>query len=261
MAEIIAKGVSVDITIYQGTSRSLRHALLVNPLQTVILGAQHVGGAIRRGERGTIVVRALDDVSFTISHNERIGLIGQNGAGKTTLLRAMAGIYEPTAGTLSTTGRVVPLFNLIEGLRPEVTGREFIDIRGALLGFSRAEVTNMVPDVIEFCELGDYINMPVRTYSTGMLVRLAFAIVTAVTADVLLFDELIGAGDARFYEKAKARLERFVERSSLMVVASHSRDILETWCTQCFLLEHGKLITTGPVAEVYRIYEKRQAKA
>lgn len=260
MTHIIADHMSIDIPLLSGANRSLRHALVLNPLNNVFRGgAKHVGGEIRRSERGSVVVRALDNVTFSIKAGDRVGLIGQNGAGKTTILRAMAGIYEPTHGDIDTSGRIVPLFNLTEGLRPEVTGRELITIRGVLLGFSKSEILDMADDVIEFCELGDYIDVPVRTYSAGMLVRLAFAIVTSVTADILLFEELIGAGDARFVEKANERLARFVERSSLMVVATHSREILYKWCNRCFLMEHGKLITEGPVEETLRIYDERRA--
>jgi len=260
MARLQADHLSVEFPIYQGTSRSLRHAILLKPIGNVIRGAAHVGGAITRGHDGRVVVRALDDVSFTIEDGDRVGLIGQNGSGKTTLLRVMAGIYEPTGGGMLTQGRIVPFFNLTEGLMPEITGRELVKVRGTLLGFSAEECAAMAEEVIAFCELGDYLDMPVRTYSTGMLVRLAFAIATAVTADILLFDELIGAGDARFYEKAQDRLARFVARSSAMVVATHSRDVLYQWCNRCFLMEHGKLITTGPVDEVLRVYDERRAK-
>jgi ABC-2 type transport system ATP-binding protein/lipopolysaccharide transport system ATP-binding protein len=260
MARLEADHVSVEFPIYQGTSRSLRHAILLKPIGNVIRGAAHVGGAITRGHDGRVVVRALDDVNFRIEDGERVGLIGQNGSGKTTLLRVMAGIYEPTGGAMLTQGRIVPFFNLTEGLMPEISGRELVRVRGTLLGFSAEECAAMAEEVIAFCELGDYLDMPVRTYSTGMLVRLAFAIATSVTADILLFDELIGAGDARFYEKAQDRLARFVARSSAMVVATHSRDVLHQWCNRCFLMEHGKLITAGPVAEVLSIYDERRAK-
>jgi ABC-type polysaccharide/polyol phosphate transport system ATPase subunit len=260
MARLVADHVSVEFPIYQGTSRSLSHAILLKPIGAVIRGAANVGGAITRGVDGRVVVRALDDVSFTIADGERVGLIGQNGSGKTTLLRVMAGIYEPTGGAMLTSGRIVPFFNLTEGMMPEITGRELIKVRGTLLGFSAEESAAVADEVIEFCELGDYLDMPVRTYSTGMMVRLAFAIATSVTADILLFDELIGAGDEAFYEKAHARLERFVGRSSAMVVATHSRGVLYKWCNRCLLMEHGKLIASGPVDDVLRVYDQRRGK-
>jgi len=260
MPHFSVKNVSIDYPILDGTGRSLRHALFMNPIKSAIGGAKHVGGTITRDEKG-VLIRSLDDVSFEIDEGERVGLIGQNGAGKSTLLKALAGIYEPNHGTIESEGDIVTLFNTTEGLSPEATGRELIETRGVLLGLNAAQRAELADDVIEFCELGDYLEMPVRTYSSGMQVRLSFAIATSLRADILLFDELIGAGDARFYEKAKARLEKFIESASLMVVATHSRSILDQWCSRCFLMEHGKIITDGPVTDVLRIYDERREAA
>jgi ABC-2 type transport system ATP-binding protein/lipopolysaccharide transport system ATP-binding protein len=231
----------------------------VRPIAKVFRSASHVGGSIATGAGGTVVVRAIDNMSFEIRQGERVGLIGHNGAGKTTLLRTVAGIYEPTSGALETVGQVMPLFNLMEGMMPDATGREFIRIRGVLLGLEPNQLDALAEDVIEFCELGSYIDMPVRTYSTGMLVRLAFALSTSVSPDILLFDELIGAGDARFITKAQERLKSFIDRSSIVMVASHSRGILHQWCSRLFLLEHGRLIADGPVADVLKEYDQRLA--
>jgi ABC-type polysaccharide/polyol phosphate transport system ATPase subunit len=258
-AHISARDLALDFPIYDIASRSLKQLLMVRPIANVFRGASHVGGSIATGAGGTVVVRAVDNMSFEIGQGERVGLIGHNGAGKTTLLRTMAGIYEPTSGVLETIGEVMPLFNLMEGMMPDATGREFIRIRGVLLGLEPNQLDALAEDVIEFCELGSYIDMPVRTYSTGMLVRLAFALSTSVSPDILLFDELIGAGDARFITKAQERLKTFIERSSIVVVASHSRGILYQWCNRLFLLEHGKLIADGPVDDVLKEYDHRLA--
>lgn len=264
-AVIAAEKLAIDIPVYDVASRSLRHVLMLRPIASAfrgaarIGGASHVGGAITLGARGIMVVRAIDSMSFEIKRGERVGLIGHNGAGKTTLLRTLAGIYEPTGGRIRTVGRIMPLFNLMEGMMPDATGREFIHIRGILLGLEPNEIDALAAEVVDFCELGDYIDMPVRMYSTGMLVRLAFAIATSATSDILLFDELIGAGDARFVEKAQERLQRFVDRSSIVVVASHNRAVLQQWCNRAFLLEHGKLIHDGSVQEVLETYDRRRA--
>jgi len=258
-AIIAAEKLAIDIPVYDAGSRSLKQMLMLKPIASAFRGASHVGGAIALGARGVVVVRAIDSMSFEIKAGERVGLIGHNGAGKTTLLRSLAGIYEPTGGHLRTVGRIMPLFNLMEGMMPDATGREFIQIRGVLLGLRQSEVDALAADVIDFCELGDYIDMPVRMYSTGMLVRLAFAIATSATSDILLFDELIGAGDARFMEKAQQRLQRFVDRSSIVVVASHNRAVLQQWCTRAFLLEHGKLLHDASVQEVLETYDRRRA--
>jgi ABC-type polysaccharide/polyol phosphate transport system ATPase subunit len=256
---ISARDLALDFPIYDVASRSLKQLLMVRPIAKAFRGASHVGGSIATGAGGTVVVRAIDKMSFEIEQGARVGLIGHNGAGKTTLLRTMAGIYEPTSGVLETSGDVMPLFNLMEGMMPDATGREFIRIRGVLLGLKPKDLDALAEDVIEFCELGSYIDMPVRTYSTGMLVRLAFALSTSVSPDILLFDELIGAGDARFVVKAEERLKSFVERSSIVVVASHSRPLLEQWCNRLFLLEHGKLIADGSVPDVLKEYDQRLA--
>jgi ABC-2 type transport system ATP-binding protein len=258
-ARISARELALDFPIYDVSSRSLKQLLMVRPIANALRGTSHVGGSIAAGAGGTMVVRAIDNMSFEIGRGERVGLIGHNGAGKTTLLRTMAGIYEPTNGVLETAGQVMPLFNLMEGMMPDATGREFIRIRGVLLGVEPHQLDALAEDVIDFCELGSYIDMPVRTYSTGMLVRLAFALSTSVSPDILLFDELIGAGDARFVTKAQERLKSFIERSSVVVVASHSRAILEQWCNRLFLLEHGKLIADGAVQDVLQEYNQRLA--
>jgi homopolymeric O-antigen transport system ATP-binding protein len=258
-AGIVAETLAIDIPVYDINSRSLRHVFMLNPIVKVFRGATHVGGTIAMGARGIVVVRAIDGISFEIKSGERVGLIGHNGAGKTTLLRAIAGIYEPTGGHLHASGRIMPLFNLMDGMMPDATGCEFIHNRGILLGLEPSEIDALADEVIDFCELGDFIDMPVRMYSTGMLVRLAFAIATSATSDILLFDELIGAGDARFVEKAQQRLQRFVDRSSIVVVASHNRGVLQQWCTRAFLLEHGKLIHDGGVQEVLETYDRRRA--
>jgi|HubBroStandDraft_4_1064222.scaffolds.fasta_scaffold54469_2 lipopolysaccharide transport system ATP-binding protein len=256
---ISADRLAIDFPLYDVTHRSIRHLLMLNPLAKAFGGASHVGGTIATGARGIMVVRAIDSMSFTIKSGERVGFIGHNGAGKTTLLRALAGIYEPTGGNLAVSGNIMPLFNLMEGMLPDATGREFTHVRGILLGLKPDRIDALAEEVIEFCELGSYIDMPVRTYSTGMLVRLAFAIATSVTSDILLFDELIGAGDARFIARAEERLRSFVERSNIVVVASHSRAILDKWCNRLFLLEHGKLVADGGVQDVLKEYDRRLA--
>jgi ABC-2 type transport system ATP-binding protein len=254
---ISANALSLDFPIYDIASRSLKQMFMLRPIAKVFRGASHVGGSIATAASGSVVVRAIDQMSFEIGRGERVGLIGHNGAGKTTLLRTMTGIYEPTGGVLKVTGRVMPLFNLMEGMMPDATGREFIRIRGILLGLEPHQLDGLTEEVIEFCELGSYIDMPARTYSTGMLVRLAFALSTSVTSDILLFDELIGAGDARFVSKGQERLRSFVERSNIVVVASHSRAILEQWCNRLFLLDHGKLVADGGVGDVLKEYDRR----
>jgi ABC-2 type transport system ATP-binding protein/lipopolysaccharide transport system ATP-binding protein len=254
------QGVTLDFPIYDVNARSLRHRLVLNQLSRLGSGGPpSVGGSVRHDSQGVITVRALDGISFNLADGDRVALVGHNGAGKTTLLRVVAGIYEPSAGAVHTRGRVMPLFNIMEGMAPDASGIEMIRVRGTLLGLSKQEIEEKIPEVAEFCELGEYITMPVRTYSTGMQVRLAFAITTAVSSDILLMDEFIGTGDAAFIDRARIRLKTFVERSSVMLVATHAASIVRQWCNKAILLEHGHLLDFGSVESVLAHYERQRA--
>lgn len=219
----------------------------------------NVGGQIGEDRTGKVVVKALDGVSFEIKEGERIGLMGHNGSGKTTLLRAIAGIYEPMAGEIRTTGHVIPLFDLQLGMDQDATGFENIWLRGKMLSLTTKQIEAAFDDIADFTELGDYLYMPIRTYSQGMLVRLAFAISTAVTPDILVLDEMIGAGDAVFLNRANQRLKRFIEQTGIMVIASHSTDVLRQWCNKGMLMEHGKLLAFGDLEGVISQYVAKQA--
>jgi ABC-type polysaccharide/polyol phosphate transport system ATPase subunit len=248
--------VTVDFPIYDVRSRSLKRRLVLDRMSKLMGKTEpHVGGAVRDDGR-TILVRALDQINLTIADGDRVGLVGHNGAGKTTLLRVAAGIYEPTFGEVTTHGRVMTLFNMMEGLAVDATGREMIRLRGALLGLSEQEIDEKESEIAEFCELGAYMDMPVRTYSAGMLVRLAFSITTAVSSEILIMDELIGAGDAGFFERAQVRLKGFVEKARVLVVATHSAEIVRHWCNKAVLLSHGKVVEFGPVDAVIAAYER-----
>ncbi len=249
--------VTLEFPIYDISSRSLRNRIVIDKVsQLITRGRVGVGGNVRHDQPGVVTVRALEDVSFTLSDGDRVGLVGHNGAGKTSLLRVVAGIYEPTVGDVLTDGRIMSLFNMMEGIATDATGLEMIRVRGSLLGLSDDEIEERIDEITEFCELGEYITMPVRTYSTGMLVRLAFAITTSVTSEILLMDEFIGTGDAAFLERAEARLRGFVERTSVLLVASHSTAIVRQWCNKAMLFERGRMIEFGPTDTVLAAYEQ-----
>lgn len=245
MASISLRDVNVEFPIYQGGGgRSLKKALL----------RASTGGNIGRDKDNRVLVRALRNVSLNISHGDRVGLIGGNGAGKTTLLRVMAGVYEPVSGTAQINGRISPLFDVGLGLNPEATGLENIMLRGLYMGMRPKEIAEHTREISEFTELGDYLSMPVRTYSAGMTLRLAFAVATCAHPEILLMDEWILAGDSRFLDKARRRLEHFISRSSIMVLASHTEDLLRQWCTKLILLDRGQVVTVGTPDEVIGQY-------
>ena len=182
-----------------------------------------------------------EDVSFEIHEGERVGLIGHNGAGKSTLLRALSNVYAPTAGRAEIVGEIGSLVDIGLGIDGEATGRENIFIRGALLGLKRKEIEERFDEIVEFSELGEFINMPVRTYSSGMHLRLAFAVATIIRPEILLMDEWLSVGDAAFNEKAERRLNDLVQSSRILVIASHSRELIEKTCNRAMWFEHGRL--------------------
>lgn len=244
MADIRLDGVCVNFPIYDIAARSLRNRLMVTG----------TGGHIR-GAGQQMVVSAVDNLSLVIDHGDRVGLIGHNGAGKTTLLRVMAGIYIPVSGRVVVDGKVAPLFDAGFGLDMDGTGYENIRIRALYLGLSKRELDERIDDIVAFCDLGSFLDMPLRTYSAGMQARLAFAVSTSIDPDILLLDEQIGAGDAAFMEKAAKRLRVLVERSGILVLASHSKDAVKTLCNKAALLEHGKLLFYGAVDEALARYD------
>jgi ABC-type polysaccharide/polyol phosphate transport system ATPase subunit len=251
LVSIIVENVTVNFQIYGSSRRSLRTTLLAR-----------TGGLIRReGAHGQrVVVRALENVSFALKDGDRLGLIGHNGSGKSTLLRALAGVYEPNMGSIRTVGRISPLFAAAPGLDIEDTGFENIKTCGMLLGMGPGEIERKLPDIVDFCELGEYLDLPVRTYSAGMLMRLCFAIATAIDPDILLLDEGIGAGDARFASRAEVRMKQFIQRSRILVLASHSNAMIEAFCNRALLLEQGHIMAEGPVGDVISEYHRRNAE-
>lgn len=204
-----------------------------------------------------VVIKALDKVSIHFQHGDRIGLIGHNGAGKSTLLRVLSKIYEPTAGHIYFDGKISPLLDVMLGINPESTGYENIIVRGMLLGLTRQEIRSKMQDIADFTELGEYLSMPIRTYSSGMQLRLAFAVATSLQPEILLLDEVVGTGDASFMARAQERLDHIIKHSSIVVLASHDDNIIRKMCNKALLLEHGKIKFFGPVDKALEIYTAR----
>ena len=244
MSYILLRNVCVDYPIYQGASRSLKKMVL----------AATTHGNLARDAYDRINVRALLDITLDIREGDRVGLVGQNGAGKTTLLKVLAGVFEPSNGRVFADGRISTLLDVAIGINPNSTGYENIILRGMYMGIHPRKMRTFFDDVASFTELGEYLDMPVRTYSSGMMVRLAFAIATCIHPEILLMDEWIGAGDAKFIQKAEARLASFVQSSRILVLASHSMQLLKKWCNRGVLLHQGKIVATGEIDEVIAKY-------
>lgn len=238
----------VDFPIFDAKSRSLKKA---------VLGS--AGGAIGRNASNVVVVEALNDITLSLREGDRIGLVGHNGAGKSTLLRLLSGIYEPTRGAARIRGRVAPVFDLGVGMDPEISGYENIIIRGLFLGQTRKQMKAKIDEIADFTELGDYLGMPLRTYSTGMRVRLAMGVVTSIDPEILLLDEGIGAVDAEFMKKARIKLADLVSRSGILVFASHSNDFLAQLCDSAMWIDHGRIRQRGGIEEVVTAYEGLEA--
>jgi ABC-2 type transport system ATP-binding protein/lipopolysaccharide transport system ATP-binding protein len=246
MASIELENVVVSFPVYDQGARSLKKRII----------SATTGGRIESdSESGKIsVVQALDGVTLSFRHGDRVGLVGHNGAGKTTLLRVLAGIYEPTIGTAEIKGHAAPLFDVALGMDPESTGYENIVLRGLFLGLTHKQIDARVDEIAEFTELGTFLELPIRTYSAGMRMRLAFAVSTSIDPDILLLDEGIGAGDAAFLEKANKRLKEFTKRAAIIVLASHSEGLIRQMCDIAILMEHGKVLRQGKTEEILEHY-------
>ena len=242
-ASIDAHDVAVLFPLYHGNSRSLKKLLVAA-----------ASGRLAEDQQHRVVVRALSDINFSLKSGERLGLVGSNGAGKTTLLRVLAGIYEPIFGSVRVHGTLNALLDPSLGMNPELTGRENIMLRGLYNGLSQPMLARLEEDVIEFSELSDFIDLPMRIYSSGMAVRLGFALATAIRPRILLMDEWFLAGDAGFMEKAKLRLEDMVRAADILVLTTHSDPIVREWCTRVIWLEKGRIRADGPAAEIMDQY-------
>jgi ABC-type polysaccharide/polyol phosphate transport system ATPase subunit len=251
MVGIVLENVVVDFTIY-GSSMSFRTELM----------QRATGGLIRReGKRQRVTVRSLDGINLVLREGDRLAIMGHNGAGKTTLLKTLAGVYEPTQGNIRITGRLSPLFNIAPGWDLEDTGYENIKNCGMLLGMSPEEIRAKTPEIADVSGLGSYLDLPVRTYSTGMVMRLTFSIATAIDPEILVLDEGLSAGDASFFATAQTRMENLLSRSRILVLASHSPALLNAWCNKAILLERGRIVHEGSVEETAEVYRQRTEAA
>ena len=244
VAALGMRAVTVELPVYGARTRSLRKAFV------------HRGtGGLVGADGATLTVRALDDVSLAFGDGDRVGVVGANGAGKTTLLRVLAGVYEPTAGEVWAAGRIGSLLDVTLGFDEEATGRENIVTCGLLAGLSLAEVRERAGEIGAFTGLGDYLGMPVRTYSTGMRFRLGFAVCTSFEPDIVLMDEWIAVGDRSFLDKAYRRLEAFADGAGVVVLVSQDLEMLRRVCSTAVLLDAGRVRASGALEEVLTVAE------
>lgn len=197
---------------------------------------------------------AVRGVSFKINAGDRVGIIGLNGAGKSTLLKALCRVYESSEGDISVTGRIAPLLEIGAGFHPEFTGRENIYLNGSILGYSKQQLKKIEPEVIAFAELEEFIDTPVKYYSTGMYMRLAFSLATAMHPDILVLDEIFAGGDVGFIAKAKARMQFLIDKANIMIMVSHDNLLVKSLCNRVLWLDHGELIADGSPEEVVDRY-------
>lgn len=250
MAKIELHQVHVEFPIYNVNARSFKKQFL--RLAT--------GGSVVKDAHDHMMVRALSDINLTIQHGDRVGLIGHNGAGKSTLLRLFANIYEPTRGVIKTEGHISPMLDLSQGMEGELTGYENVMLRGTLLGLPQAEIKQRMKEIAELTGLGDYLAMPIRTYSTGMMARLAFAISSSIKPEILLIDEVFGTGDADFMKAAQQKMISLLNQSSIVIMANHSDDLIKEFCNKAVLLEKGQVNYFGSVDQALALYHhQRQA--
>ena len=244
MAYIKFNNASIDIPVFNANSRSLKNKII--RVASI--------GKLGNDTSGHIIVKALKNLNFELKNGDKLGLIGSNGAGKSTLLRAISGVYPPTKGKVMIQGNVASLIDISLGIDHEATGRENIFLRGALLGIMKAEMKEMIDEIIEFSDLNEFIDMPVRTYSSGMHLRLAFSVSTVIKPEILIMDEWLSVGDENFKNKADTRLAKLVNSTDILVIASHSSELIKKNCNRVIWLENGEIKMDGNPNKICSLY-------
>jgi lipopolysaccharide transport system ATP-binding protein len=238
---IQAEGVHLEYPVYSVSAQSIR--------KSVINAA--VGGKLMKSAQGVVQVAALKHVSFRLHEGDRLGIVGHNGSGKTTLLKVLAGIYPPTQGWVKVRGEISSMLDISVGMDGQATGADNIKLLGRMRGLSGREIEAKLPEIVELSELGAYIHLPMRTYSAGMAARLAFMFATSFDPDIMVLDEWLGAGDASFAEKAKARMDHVVGRSRCVILATHALGMVETFCNKLLVLNNGRIAYFGDTEEFF----------
>ncbi|UUE10637.1 ABC transporter ATP-binding protein [Dickeya zeae] len=240
MSNIKIENLSIKFRIYHDRSPSLK---------------EYFANLLRRNKNGGYSdFLAVNDVSLDINSGDRVGIVGHNGAGKSTLLKALCRVYESSIGKVVVNGRVAPLLEIGAGFHPEFTGRENIYLNGAILGYGKQQLKIIEPEVIAFAELEEFIDTPVKYYSTGMYMRLAFSLATAMNPDILVLDEIFAGGDAKFLDKATARMHDLIDKANIMIMVSHDHNLIANLCNRVIWMDHGKLIADGKPDDIIKQY-------
>lgn len=240
MSSIEVENLSIKFRIYHDRSPSLKDSF-ANLFR-------------KRGPSAYSDFWAVKNVSFDIRAGDRVGIVGHNGAGKSTLLKALCRVYESSDGRISVNGRIAPLLEIGAGFHPEFTGRENIYLNGSILGYSKAQLKVIEPEVIAFAELEEFIDTPVKYYSTGMYTRLAFSLATAMHPDILVLDEIFAGGDAAFMAKARTRMHELIDKANIMIMVSHDHLLVKSLCNRVIWLDHGSLVADGAPDEIVERY-------
>jgi lipopolysaccharide transport system ATP-binding protein len=246
---IVLKDVTLTYDLYYDKTQTLKEFLI---------NSMHSRSYVKKKKEQ---INALNGISLKIAHGERLGVIGHNGAGKSSLLKVIAGILKPTKGMVHVSGSVQPLIEVAAGFNFEFSGRENIYLNGYMLGFSRSQIRAKEKEIIEFADLGQFIDVPVKYYSTGMQVRLAFTIATSVDPEYLIFDEMLSAGDAAFMEKARHRMDSLLKRAKILVVVSHDLETIRNFCTRAIVMEKGNIVFEGSTHDAIAYYVQHLTKS
>lgn len=241
MALIKLSNVDLDYYVYGTSSRSFKTSMI-----------QAATGGLIKSEGKTAKIQALEGISFQLKEGDRLGLIGHNGAGKSSLLKVLAQIYAPSRGAIEISGKTNCLFDVMVGLDPTLSGIENIKLKGLIYGLSSKQIQKMAPEIIAFAELGELIKMPLRTYSSGMLLRLGFSIATHFKTDILLIDEVVNVGDPQFLLKAKQRLKELIDQTQIVVISTHDHNLIKEFCNCILSLEHGRIQFLGDIKEFFQ---------
>lgn len=240
MANIIIEDLSIKFRIYHNRSPSLKDGF---------------ANLVKRNKISSYSdFWAIKDISLSIKEGDRVGVVGHNGAGKSTLLKALCRVYESDFGKITINGRIAPLLEIGAGFHPEFTGRENIYLNGAILGYSKQQIAEIESDVIAFAEQDEFIDTPIKYYSTGMYMRLAFSLATAVQPDILILDEVFAGGDAGFISKAKTRMNEIISKAKILILVSHDESLIRSFCNRIIWLDHGRLVADGGVSEIMDKY-------